>query len=78
MQSKCPTKLILIGKPDLDAPYRWIHPNATTAPTFIAIVEELAFLFLRSPFGTTPAPAEYLTFSEVAIDLGNNLLHDES
>ena len=33
---------------------------------------------MRLPFGTTPAPAEYTTISEAAIDLGNDLLQDQS
>ena len=78
IQSRWPTKRILIGKTDLDAAYRRIHANAKTASTYIAIVDELAFLCLRLTFGTTPAPAEYMTFSEVAIDLGYYLLPDES
>ena len=78
MRSIWLTKRILIGKIDLDAAYRWIHANATTASTCIAIVDEIAFLCIRLPFGTTPAPAEYTTVSEVTIDLGNNLLRDES
>ena len=49
-----------------------------TASTCIAIVEKLAFLCLRLPFGTTPAPVEYTTISEVAIDLGNDLPQDQS
>ena len=52
--------------------------NATTASTCIAIVDELAFLCLRLPFGTTPAPAEYTNFSEAAIVVGNDLLQVES
>ena len=63
-------KRILIGKTDLEAAYRQIHANARTASTCIAIVNELAFLCLRLPFVATPAPAEYMTFSEAAIDLG--------
>ena len=78
MQSRWPTKLILIGKTDLDLAYCRIHANATTASTYIAIVNKLSSLCLRLPFGTTPAPAEYTTVSEAAIDLGNNLLRDES
>ena len=42
------------------------------------IVDEMAFLLLRLPFGTTSAPAEYRTVGKAAIDLGNNLLRDES
>ena len=68
MQSKWLTKRILIGKTDLDTAYFRIHANAKTASTCVAIVDELAFLCLRLPFGTTPAPLSYTTFSEAAID----------
>ena len=63
MRSIWPTKIIIILKTDLDAAYLRIHANARTALTCIAIVEELDFLCLRLPFGTTPAPAEYTTVS---------------
>ena len=74
MRRRWPTKRINIGKTDLDAAYRRIHANAKTESTCIAIVGELSFLCLRLPFGTTPAPAEYTTVSEAAIDLGKNIL----
>ena len=77
MRRKWPTKRIIFGKTDLDAAYFRIHANVKTALTFIEIVYELAFLFLRLPFGTTPAPVEYTTFSETAVDLGKYLLRDE-
>ena len=57
MRSRWPTKRILIGKTDLDASYRRIHANLKTASTWIAIFDELAFLCLMLPFGTTPALA---------------------
>ena len=69
MLSKFPTKRILIGKTDLDAAYLRINAKATTALTCITILDKLAFLFLLLPFGTTLAPADYTTVSEVAIDL---------
>ena len=78
MKSKWPTKRILIGKIDPEVAYLWIHTNLTTSSTCIAIVDELDFLCLRLPFGTTPTPAEYTTVSEAEIDLGNDLLRDES
>ena len=78
MRSRWPTKKILIGITDLDAAYRQIHAHANTASTCIAIVDKLAFLCLRLPFGTTPAPAEYMTIREAAIDLRNDLLQDQS
>ena len=67
-----------MGKTDLDAAYRRINANATTALTCMAIVDELSFLCLRLPFGTTPTPADYKTISEASIDLGNDLLQDQS
>ena len=78
MQSRWTTKRILIGKTDLDAAYRQIHANAKTASICIAIVEEIALICLGLPFGTILATAEYTTVSEAAIDLGNDLLRDES
>ena len=78
MRSRWPTERIIVGKIDPEAAYRQIHANVTTVLTCIAIVKELAFLCLRLPFGTTPAPAEYTNFSEAAIDLGNDLLRYES
>ena len=75
--NKWPTKRILIGKTYLDVAYCQIHAKADTASTCIVIVDEIAFLCLRFPFGTTPAPEEYTTVSEAAIDLGNDLLWDE-
>ena len=78
MLSRWPAKRIIIGKTDLDAAYRRVHAHANTASTCIAIVHELAFLCLRLPFGTTPAPADCTTISEAAIDLGNDLLQDQS
>ena len=78
MRSKWPTKRILVGKKDLDEAYLRIHANAKIAQTFIAIVYELAFLCLRLPIGTTPTPEEYTTVSEAEIDLGNDIIWDES
>ena len=76
MQSKWPTKRILIGKTDLDVAYLQIHAKEKSESTCITILDKLAFLCLRLPFGTTPAPAEYMTVSEAAIYLSNNLLCD--
>ena len=78
MRSRWPTKRIIIGKTDLDAAYRQIHAHANTASACIAIVDELAFLCLRLPFGTTHASAEYTTISEAEIDVGKDLLQDQS
>ena len=63
---------------DLEATYLRIHANDTIGSTCVAIADKLAFLCLWLPFYTTPAPAEYMTVSKSEIDLGNNLLRDES
>ena len=78
MRGKWLKKRILIERTDLDASYRRIHTTATNASICTAIVYKLDFLCLRLPFGTTPAPAEYTAVSEATIDLGNDLLRDES
>ena len=78
MQNKCSIKRIFIGKKDLDAAYRRIHANANTKSTRISIVDKLDFLCLRLSFGTTLAPAEYTNTRKTAIDLGNELIRDES
>ena len=78
MRIKWPSKLILIGKTDLYAAYRCVHANAKIALTYISIVVKLAFICLRLPFGTAPAPAEYTTISEAEIELGDDLPVDTS
>ena len=77
MRSRWPTKRILIRNTDMVAAYLRIHANVTTPSTCIETVNELAFIFLKLPFGATPVPAEYTTVSEAAIDLGNDLLRDK-
>ena len=78
MRIKYPSKIILIGKTDPDAAYRRVHANAQIAAACIVIVGKIAFLYLRLPFGTTPAPEKYTTISEAAIDLGNDIIADTS
>ena len=65
-------------KTDLDSAYRQINANAITTSTCIAIVDNIAFLYLCLTFGIAPAPEEYKITVKAAIDLGNNLLRDES
>ena len=62
----------------MDAAFRRIHANSTTALVCISIVEEIAFLFLRLPFFTTPAPTYYMFVRGVSIYIGKDLLRDES
>ena len=77
MQKNGQHKGYLFGKMVLDAAYRQIHANATTTSNCIGILDKLDFFCLRSHIGTTPAPAEYTTINEAAIDIGNDLLRDD-
>ena len=78
MRIKWPSKRILIGKTGPDAAHPHVHANIYIAATCIPILGKPAFLYLRLPFGTTPAPEEYTTTSKAAIFLGNYLLADTS
>ena len=78
MRNKWPTKRILVGKTDLDEAYLRIHANAKIAQTFIACCSWNGRICLRLPIVTTPAPEEYTTVSEAEIDLGNDIIWDES
>ena len=64
-----------------DRPERSLPPDTRKRDNRINMhlnSKKIDFLCLRLPFGTTPAPSEYTTVSEASIDLGNNLLRDES
>ena len=71
-------KTDIYWKTDLDAAYLQIHANDTTLVACIAILYKLAFLWLLLSFGTTPAPAEYMTVSKAAINPGNDLIRGNS
>ena len=42
------------------------------------MVDKIAFLYLRLPFGTTPKLVEYTNVSKAATYIGDYLLRDES
>ena len=71
-------KTDIYWKIDLDAAYRQIHANYTTASTCIPKVDKIDFACLWLTFGITPAPEYYTTIRKLAIDLGNNILGNES
>ena len=78
MNSKWPSKLILIRKTDIDAADHRIHTNTRIAATCIYIVDKLTLLCIPLTYSTTPAPSEYTTIIEAAIDLRNDLLREKS
>ena len=77
MRIKWRSKIILVGKTDLDDAYQHIHMNAYNASKCISIEENLIVLCLCLPFGKTPATLEYTAVGKSAIYLGNDLLRDK-
>jgi hypothetical protein len=48
-----------MNKTDMDAAYRRIHTNMLAAVTCITVVNDIAYLLTRVPFGAAPAPAGF-------------------
>lgn len=69
---------ILLGKYDLDAAYRRIHARHKEARQCITIIDRIAYLLTRLPFGTTPAADCFTTASEVVTDLAQLIAEDDS
>ena len=76
MRQKYPTTEILLSKFDLDAAYRRLHSHPKHAVKVITIVEKLAYLLIRLPFGSAAGPSRYSTVSESIMDLVNDLVHE--
>jgi hypothetical protein len=73
-----PTSIIWMNKTDMDAAYRRLHTNMTAAVTCITVVDEIAYLLTRVPFGAAPAPAGFSLVSDAAGDLSQDLASDPS
>ena len=69
---------IVMSKMDLDAAYRRIHVSWQAAVSCITIVQDLAYLLLRLPFGSSPAASEFSIFSDIAVDLTSEIADDPS
>ena len=78
LKIKYPSIPILLGKYDLDAAYRRIHTALKEACQCITIIDRVAFLLTRLPFGTTPAADCFNTASETVTDLAQKIAEDES
>ena len=76
MRSRHPSTPILITKTDMDAAYRRIHSAMSSAVTCITVLNDLAYLLTRLPFGSSPAPAIFSIISDGATDLANDLASD--
>jgi hypothetical protein len=73
-----PNSIIWMNKTDMDAAYRCIHTNMSAAVTCITVVNDIAYLLTRVPFGATPAPAGFSLISDAAGDLAQDLASDPS
>jgi hypothetical protein len=71
-----PSKEIWINKTDMDAAYRRLHTNMSAAVTCITIIEDIAYLLLRVPFGASPAPTKFSSISDTAADIAHDLATD--
>lgn len=59
MRRTYPDMTILLAKFDLDAAYRRLHTHPKHAVKAITIVEKLAYILIRLPFGAAAGPSVY-------------------
>ena len=71
-----PQRRIMIVKTDLDAAYRCAHVAPRIAIKQLSIVDNIAYIGGRLPFGSSPAPSIFSIVSDVCFDLANDLLDD--
>ena len=74
MRRQFPKMEILLAKFDLDAAYRRLHTHPKHAVKAITIVEKLAYLLIRLPFGAAAGPSIYSITSEMIFDLAQDLV----
>lgn len=67
---------ILMLKLDLDAAYRRLHVTARMALLTITVIQKIAYILLRLPFGVANGPNDYSLISEPIFDLTNDVLRD--
>ena len=67
-----------MSKIDLDAAYCRIHTEPSSAVTSVSILEGIAYIETRLPFGAAAGPSIFSTVSEAIFDLVNDLLSDET
>jgi hypothetical protein len=76
MRIRHPNLRILQKKEDMDAAYRRIHASALAACLVIAILEGIAYILTRLPFGSTPAPSLFSIISDSITDIIQDLTTD--
>lgn len=73
-----PFHIIGISKTDLDSAYRRIHASIKAALSSITVLDDIAYLLVRLPFGSAPAPSIFSSISDTAADLAQDLCLDPS
>ena len=53
----------------MNSAYRRLHAAILVGLSCITIIDDLAYLLLRLPFGSSPAVSKFIIFSDVATDL---------
>lgn len=78
LRQRHPLLRILQKKEDLDAAYRRIHAASSAAVVLITILHDIAYLLLRLPFGSSPAPTLFSIISDTITDVIQDLTLDPS
>lgn len=73
---KHPNVKIYQVKTDLDAAYRRIHVMPSIAKLQISVINKIAYIGSRLPFGSSPVPFLYSIISDVIFDLNNDILEE--
>ena len=78
MRVKHPNICIFLLKLDSDAAYRRLHVTAAMTVLTITIIQKIAYILLRLPFGVSNEPNDHSVISESIFDLTNDILRDET
>ena len=62
----------------MDSAYRRIHANMQAATTCITVIDDLAYLLGRLPFGSAPAPTKFSNVSDTVGDVAQDLALDDT
>ena len=78
MRVKHPKLRILLLKLDLDTSYQRLHVTTLMALLTITVIDELAYILFRLPFGVANGPNDFSILSESIFDLINDILRDQT
>ena len=73
LRLRFPTERILSSKYDFSNAYRRIAHSARAVARTILVIDNVAYLCLRLPYGRAPTPPTICCFSEIVNDLSNEL-----